>query len=447
MVEKTVYVLGAGASRTANLPIQNGLLPLIFSININDMCPFNGDFLSLAINEKAERIRELYPIFDQYRQNLGDFIVDNFSSSDKINQYHVAIDYANSLESIQIGQKAEYLFKAYKIVRSVGVSLEDLFTIFDNVAVGRNHFRLYSPDKMSRIHNELKLTIIYSLVYSLATQCDNTQYKRFSELLLKTRLGATQNEDIVSVITMNWDDVLEQTLFELCDLHNQSLRKNQKKIYPDLCFYNYTLNKSSNYLPSIHIKAKGHRNIKILKMHGSLSWLECPKCGRIYTDFLRDIAVDEYSGINCPYCAETDSVSKNDPVLRNLIITPTFMKSFDNLNLKNIWHNAYIDVSEADHLIFIGYSFPDADFEMRCLLKKSTKSNAKITVVLHSSDDPSAYMMNFLEKGYSEAEAMDLVSKMSLPEERYKTFFGEGSIVFCYNGLQGFLDDMEVENG
>lgn len=445
MIGKTAYILGAGASRTANLPIQSGILPLIFSIQRDIEQLEEKDFLSLNINEKIERVNEIYPIFDGYRKSLGEFIVENFSSEDKVHQYRVAINYIKNLKEINFQQKNEFLFKAYDIAKSVNISLEDLFTIFDNVAIGREHFRLYSPEKMWEIHNKLKLCVIYSFAYSLAIECDDNQYRRFSKFLLKLQLASKKKENVISVISMNWDNVLERTLFELCTEHNSTVRRANQKVYPDLCFYDYSLSDKLGHIPSTHIKAKGHKNIKILKMHGSIGWLECPKCGRVYTDFIRDIAVDEYSGVQCPNCKLSDSSLNGNPVLRNLIITPTFMKSFSNLNLKNIWHNAYINISEADNLIFIGYSFPDADFEMRCLLKKAIKSDVKITVVLHNSDDPQKYIDIFLKKGYSIEEANQLTSKLLLPETRYKSFFGEDKVEFCYKGFQGFLDEIGVE--
>ena len=99
-----------------------------------------------------------------------------------------------------------------------------------------------------------------------------------------------------------------------------------------------------------------------------------------FTDFNKEIAYEEFSKTHCKFCkndTDTGDLSK----LHSFIITPTFMKSFDNLNIKNIWHNTFMEINESDHLVFIGYSFPDADFEMRCLLKKAVKSNANITVV------------------------------------------------------------------
>ena len=112
-------------------------------------------------------------------------------------------------------------------VIDANVSLEDLFTIFDSVASGREHFRLYSSKEMADLHNQLKLCIIFTLSFFIANNCDNTDYKKFCEHLLQIRNQLTQKEDALAVITMNWDDILETTLSELCSNHNKELSKNQ----------------------------------------------------------------------------------------------------------------------------------------------------------------------------------------------------------------------------
>ena len=447
MLEKTVYILGAGASKAANLPTQAEILPLIFSIrpSIELGTSNSDDFLAIDIDDEVEKIREFYSIFNVYREELGDFIIVNFSSVDKINQYRVAIEHSRNLvetDAESVKQKEDFLFEAYGIAKTVNVTLEDLFTIFDNVASGREHFRLYSPERMGLIHNKLKLCIIYALVYSIATSCDDIPYNRFAQLLLDRRISTPQKKDTLAVITMNWDDILERSLFSLCNRYNFKLNKAKQRVYLDLCFYDYAIDPVNDHMPSTHIKAKGQKNIKVLKMHGSLGWLECPKCGRIYSDFSKEIAADEYKGIQCPSCAINNLAIGDNPILRSFIITPTFMKSFDNLNVKNIWHNAYIDISEAVNIVFIGYSFPDADFEMRCLLKKAVMSNVSITVVLNESSNPQKYIDSFISKGYSPRDSRYLVEKMKLPEERYKSFFGEDRVEFYYKGFKKYLNEV-----
>jgi len=146
--------------------------------------------------------------------------------------------------------------------------------------------------------------------------------------------------------------------------------------------------------------------------------------------------------MHCQYCKSLDPPTGEDPVLRSLIITPTFMKSLDNLSIKTIWHNAYIDLCDAYHIVFIGYSFPDADFEMRCLLKKAVSSRTRITVVLNDANDPQRHIDSFSSLGLSLDEAKKLVGRMWLPESRYKSFFGEDRILFKYDGFEKYLNEM-----
>lgn len=446
-MEKTVFILGAGASVSANLPTQAKILPLIFTTNRNSFSSLssNEDFLNLNINDKEQRLLDFYDAFDIYRQKLGEFIVTNFSSSEKTQKYLSMIDQANNIipsSPSDTTKKEDLLKTAYQIAENVNVTLEDLFTIFDNVGAGREHFRLYSPQKMIEIHSQLKLCVIYVLSVYINQNNNSTDYDNFSKVLLKKRLYAKQKEDCLSVITMNWDNLLEQTLYNHCLEYNKTLSKRQTKVMPDLCFYNYDLYENNQHIPSTHLKAKGYKNIKILKMHGSLAWLECPKCGRIFTDFTNEIASEEFAKRNCPKCKKDISDAGDIPELRNLIITPTFLKSLDNLNIKNIWRNAYIDISEADHLVFIGYSFPDADFEMRCLLKKSVKNTADIKVVLCESDNPIILLDDLTQKGYTYKEAENIVDKMNLPSKRYISFFGEDKVDFFYGGFSSYIKEL-----
>ena len=82
---KTVYILGAGASASAKLPTQAQILPLIFSISREPFSNIetNKDFLALEINTREHRMKKYYTEFDKYRMELGNFIVSNFSTSDR----------------------------------------------------------------------------------------------------------------------------------------------------------------------------------------------------------------------------------------------------------------------------------------------------------------------------------------------------------------------------
>ncbi len=448
--KKTVYVLGAGASVSAGIPTQAGILPLIFTINREtfDITQTNSDILSLSIDEGLQRIADHYDRFDSYRQTVGTFILSNFASVKKSIRYSTLLKNAIDVPASDIDSQAEkdrILFLAYDIVKSVNVALEDVFTIFDSVATGREHFRLYSPIVMEEIHKKLKMCIIYALSVAISTCKEPNDYSTFCEYLVEKRLNSKTKDDPFSVITTNWDDLLERKLYDLCEKKNSAQTPRQQKTLLDLCFYNYDLSNSADHIPSTQVKAKGHRNIKVLKMHGSLAWLECPRCKRIFTDFSNEIASEEFSEVICPYCGNEQDNKEGSPQLRNLIITPTFLKSLDNLNIKNIWQNAFIDISEATDLVFAGYSLPDADFEMRCLLKKAIRQDARITVVLRQSSNPEAIKQKYEEHGYTEEEATAIVEKMDLPSKRFMSFFGDDRVNFYYDGFGGYIDAIRGE--
>jgi hypothetical protein len=54
-------------------------------------------------------------------------------------------------------------------------------------------------------------------------------------------------------------------------------------------------------------------------------------------------------------------------------------KNLNNTHLKMVWQNAMIDLREANRIVFLGYSFPLADFEFRYLLLKSAFGTKKLT--------------------------------------------------------------------
>ena len=421
--EKTVFILGAGTSKTIGLPLQNEILKYIFTLKPKDI-NIDFDFLKIEFNSTEQKLLHFFEAFNEQRDILADFIVDNFA---------------------QYNSKAKYfaLNKRNKdklnIAADTNVTLEDLFTIFDKIIIGREHFRTYSPEKIQEVHVALRKCIIFAIAYSNTIDVpNNNPVKTFAEKLIEHRKNVTVNTDNLSIITMNWDAYLEKTLFQLCEEYN----KTQKigKIYPDLCFYDYCYDgdEKNKRVVSTQVKAKGYRNIKILKLHGSINWLICPYCGKVFVDYKQDIAVNRLQEeCYCRLCLEEFDNSSTSPQLHSILITPTFMKDLNNLNIKNIWHNALLELTEASKVVFIGYSFPDADFEMRCLLKKAIMPEAEIDVVLYTEDNPE-YYRNALTKNQISDKIM---SKLSLPEKRYASFFGKNEINFYYNGMEEYLQN------
>ena len=83
-----------------------------------------------------------------------------------------------------------------------------------------------------------------------------------------------------------------------------------------------------------------------------------------------------------------------------------------------MWQNAGIELSEASKIVFIGYSLPQADFEMRQLLSRMVRNNAAIEVVDYGNE--------------TDPKIIDL-------KKRYEVFFGNRKPKFYLNGASEYI--------
>ncbi|MHA1660239.1 MAG: hypothetical protein ACTSUT_14100 [Promethearchaeota archaeon] len=344
MGEKTVFILGAGYSKPAGLPLQRELLKGILNLSIN--------------NHK----------FDIAKDDLKKFIS-----------------------------------RYFKNVNPLNLEMENLFTIFDRAILNKENFINYRWKDLDNIKQEFIYAIITIIDYHMKNSLKNIPkfYIDFAKYVIEKRLSQKRGEDLISIISLNWD-----TLFEfVIDKEVQQGHYN-KKISIDYCTYTDWLDKKIN--PDITLKARGIKNIKVLKPHGSINGLYCPNCGRLFIDRKENIGIQDE--VLCPYCSNENSKI----TLETMIITPTMLKELNNLHLKYIWQNAFIEFQEAKRIVFIGYSFPIADYELRYLFKRAIQNDAKIIVVLKHSGKKVA--------------------------ERYKNFFGED--VKIYNrGIEKWVEE------
>lgn len=103
----------------------------------------------------------------------------------------------------------------------------------------------------------------------------------------------------------------------------------------------------------------------LLKAHGSLNWLYCPTCGTIYLypgPKIVSAILFEPLHLNCSVCQ-----SPRTPI----VVPPTFYKAMANFYLQQIWQESEQALRHTDHLIFCGYSFPEADLHFKYLLKRA----------------------------------------------------------------------------
>ena len=123
---------------------------------------------------------------------------------------------------------------------------------------------------------------------------------------------------------------------------------------------------------------KGY-NIKLLKLHGSMNWLQCPNCQQLFVGFdEKHNIVNHTHPQPCRHCQKQG----NESLLRGSLVMPTFLKDLSNFQVKLIWQNAGVELMEARRLVFVGYSLPSADFELRQLLSQMLHRDTEIEVFL-----------------------------------------------------------------
>jgi len=146
------------------------------------------------------------------------------------------------------------------------------------------------------------------------------------------------------------------------------------------------------------------RSVSLFKPHGSLNWLFCPTCNQLeITPKEKGVVthlISDFAHASCPHC---------ESVYSPLIVPPTFYKDLNNVFLSSIWNRTDVSLRKVKHIIFCGYSFPDADIHIKYLLKRAqTNRDAalRITVINnHPGKKP---------------------SDIQQEQDRYKRFLGSG---------------------
>lgn len=131
----------------------------------------------------------------------------------------------------------------------------------------------------------------------------------------------------------------------------------------------------------------GPNSISLFKIHGSLNWLYCPTCNNVRLTpkekgVITLLGEDSYSD-NQAYCRRCETIYSP------IIVPPTFYKDFTNVFLNSIWNKTEQELHKADHIIFCGYSFPDADMHIKYLIKRVQKNrrnnNLRFSIVNNHS--------------------------------------------------------------
>lgn len=239
---------------------------------------------------------------------------------------------------------------------------DNQFPTFEE-ALGVLDIAIQRKEEYKRIEdlNELRNSLVYSMAKAIQYELD---YKNRTPIIednhyrLIYNLEGTRDTKNVSFISTNYDILIDNAIY-----------KNQ-----------YLINYGVKYDKNLQV----NKNYNLNKIHGSLGWLLCPACNNFVSAIGQKVALDVYDladGVRCRKCRTQQ---------RLIIVPPTYFKDMSNPVLSRTWITADASLRKADHIIFCGYSFPDADVHIKYLIKRaeinrSNHNHLKVTVLNHFS--------------------------------------------------------------
>jgi len=214
-----------------------------------------------------------------------------------------------------------------------GFNIEEFFSIIDFfISMG---IELH-PYHIKSIRADLIYLIARTIKHSLKEKTKSLYYEHFYSKLIS-------GDDVI--ISLNWDLLLDNA---------------RDGVNYGATFMRYDLNsKKADVVPRDGM-------IPILKLHGSLNFLDCTNrsCEARFFSYkskaLQILDKDE----KCPTCRKGN--------LKIILVPPTTFKNLDIFKpLKEVWYSTFEKLRECDRIRFVGYSLPTADVDFKHLLKAS----------------------------------------------------------------------------
>ncbi len=381
--KKTVFIMGAGASKDDNIPIQNEILDKIIK----------GEFAYRPKNPKATAGKEYNRISSQIKK----------------------------LVNAVFGRNA-----------TQGLSLESLFNTLETALNQRENIGSIELREIRQYYRDL----IQGIMYVTRTEADVETHNvkkyinsRHDIISPYTELGAkiynkykAKNINF-SFINFNYDICLDRVLISM---HDKSPDKSFDLDY-GIDLGNYTLAAGHKYWFD---RPRG-REMLLLRPHGSVNWLFCRSCGQVFSKLTRqNRAVDIREGTKCYHCRLSN--------LEPYIVYPSYNRIYENKHLVKIWMNLENILTEADKWCFIGYSLPDADKYFTYVLtkiynyRKALKSVPEVSVVnINKASLQQKEMISLLKGcGKSECSAISTAEKHFKEVMKDKDIFNKFGVYF-----------------
>lgn len=321
MTPKTVYFLGAGASKELFcLPVMNEFFKNFSVQKYESLSKFLSQYFfdGLKNKELEDKIRK------SDKLNLEDVITFLELSLDRIGSFGKVPD--------------SYLIEAK---RDFNNFIRDMLNIEFNNKISELSKKINIFEKLSK--------------RSDITQC------------------------VDSIVSLNYDLGFDNILYHFSDRNTSSSNLKTLDHRTILNRMYQILGKEEFRFGDFPTLWKSVKNSGFfLKLHGSLDWVYCPNqyCGNNQLFFVNWIdSAERHLNIGdiCILCGSP---------LVSVIIPPTLAKSLEQFpKMGLIWSLAYRELCKADKIVIFGISFAPSDYYLRWLLKSSLLSNMNKPVI------------------------------------------------------------------
>lgn len=275
-------------------------------------------------------------------------------------------------------EKHKYAYKIYKLAldKNDNVNVEKLMTRLS----GRMPYD-YNLDEKTQLELDWLLTYISSIyIKNLNNAKEGKIHKEELEKFAKYCIDNGTN-----CITFNHDDYLDEALWRVSADSNKCWHPDYG--YGFFCRSSESLLRAWSFGPN-------DIPMSLLKLHGSINWRI--KKGYLCQYKTVDSIVHHENWIKFPGQIILEDYLEEEP----FFIPPVLDKSefADEPVLRMVWSRAFKELSGANKIKFIGYSFPNTDSIIESLFRESIKEDTKIEVISYQEDEDSKDKENLINR-------------------------------------------------
>lgn len=367
--QKTVVVLGAGASRDFGYPLGNELFHYAYRVQ-------KFEKGAEIFSEEAQHVKLLLPQVQKFLKVLypGLPMQDPFNDSIKWPPFEEVFTLITLLGRDNFDAKR---FSA---------DLDSLSKTFRDMIFST----LTSCSAWGWVGKEGVIPYIDSILNEEDIEKIIDRYSK-KEKLLDNFLDGLLLHSIPTFVSLNYDTLLDDRLQCRLSSYSDSFHSNNQSAFPEQLSYGFEVYDDNGKLHDDNSK------ILLLKPHGSLNLIFCQHCGKVIWELGSQYAKMLNGRALCPFCKR----NLEDP----LLVPPVYVKDPDLLGLisvkgfiDRVKEKVRLELQAADEITIIGYSFPPYDYEFRYLFIAGILNNPKFPNVKIKIVDYQENKDNALEK-------------------------------------------------